>query len=279
MINGGAHADNDISVQEFMVIPSKSRNMHVRIKIGMEINHALKEILQSDNDNVSLGDEGGYAALDSRDGKGKILTDTESLLTLLTKATKKAGYIPGDDVFFGMDVAVTRYFHDNNPGKYKIPNFTDAGEYEGNFEYLLKVYEHMCDKFPLLLIEDGAAENDWPSWVKMKKSLGKSIYVVGDDVTVTNPRRLQKAVLLDCINAIIIKPNQIGTLSEVFQTCARAHENKIDLIVSHRSGETTDDFIADLAVGVNAKFYKGGNIMRGERVVKYNRLMEIEDMI
>ena len=279
MINGGAHADNDIAAQEFMIIPAKARTMHNRIRIAAEVNAAMKSLLKAWDDNTALGDEGGYAALDNRDHKGKFLTDTESILENLTLAVKKAGYVPGEDVFFGMDVAVTRYFQDATHSKYMIPNWTKAGDFEGNFDYLLETYLKLIQDHPILVLEDPAAENDWTSWVKARKSLPENVYLVGDDLTVTNVRRLQKAILLNAVNSLIVKPNQIGTLTEVFQTCAKAHENKIDIIVSHRSGETTDDFIADLAVAVNSKFYKGGNIMRGERVVKYNRLLEIEDLI
>ncbi|MEI7604000.1 MAG: phosphopyruvate hydratase [bacterium] len=279
MVNGGAHADNDIASQEFMVIPAKTRSMHNRIKIAAEINHELKILLEQGSDNTAIGDEGGYAALDSNDNKGSILTDTESILKTLSLACKKAGYTPGEDIFYGLDLAATRYFQDNSHAKYVIPNWTKLGDFEGNFDYLLDTYQTLVEKFPILLMEDLASENDWPSWVKLKKQLGKDIYIVGDDLTVTNPKRLQKAVLLNCINAIIIKPNQIGSLTEVFETASKAHENGIESIVSHRSGETTDDFIADLAVGIGAKFYKGGNIMRGERVAKYNRFLEIEELL
>lgn len=279
MVNGGAHAENTISVQEFMVIPAKARSMTQRIKIAAEINHSLKEMLKKDKENASIGDEGGYAAL-TDENYNDIDTNTISILKMLTNACRNAGYVPGDDVFFGMDVAVSRYFKDNlQGGTYNIPNWTEAGNFTGNFDYLIETYKEIVNKFPILILEDPAAENDWPSWVKIKKTLSKDLYIVGDDLTVTNTKRLQKAILLDCINALIVKPNQIGTLSEVFETCAKAHEQSIDIIVSHRSGETTDDFIADLAVGLNAKFYKGGNIMRGERVVKYNRLLEIEESL
>jgi enolase len=278
MVNGGAHATNTISAQEFMIIPSKARTMSHRVQIASEINHAFKEILKKNKENGSIGDEGGYAALSDNDSND-ILTDTQSILRTLTLATKKAGYEPGTDIFFGMDVAVSRYHKENAQEIYKIPNWTDAGDFVGNFDYLLETYKELAKEFPILVLEDPAAENDWPSWVKVKKALSKDMYIVGDDLTVTNTKRLQKAILLECINAIIIKPNQIGTLSEVFETCAKACANNIDLIVSHRSGETTDDFIADLAVGVDAKFYKGGNIMRGERVIKYNRFLEIEELI
>ena len=285
MINGGAHADNDVAAQEFMIIPAKPRTMQTRIKAAAEINNAIKEILKSDKENSSLGDEGGYAAF-VKSRKANLYTDSESILDLLQSATIKAGYEPGNEIFYGMDVAVTRYYkaqsNENNndvSGIYTIPNWTKKGDFKNDFSQLLETYKHLTQKYPILSIEDGAAENDWPSWVKLKKALSENVYIVGDDLTVTNQKRLQKAILLNCVNALIIKPNQIGTLSEVFETCAKAYENKIDIIVSHRSGETTDDFIADLAVGLNSKFYKGGNIMRGERVVKYNRLLEIEELI
>lgn len=264
ILNGGKHADSGLDIQEFMVIPSDTDNFDKRVRMGSEIFHSLKEILQSNNYSVGVGDEGGYAP--------KLEGNTQAF-ELILKAIDKAGYKSGKDVHLGIDAAASEFYNDKEK-KYTLA--TPIASLPK--EQMIALYNEWVSKYPLLSIEDGLYEDDWQGWWLLKSQIDKRDFlIVGDDLLVTNVNRLEKAIEEDCANAVIVKPNQIGTLSETLQFISGAKQAGWKIIVSHRSGETEDAFIADLAVGVGADFIKSGAPSRGERVVKYNRLMEIEE--
>ncbi len=256
VINGGVHADSGLEVQEFMIVPLQ-KSMAERVRAGAEIFHALKKFLASAGLSTGVGDEGGFAPR---------LKNNEEALKILTKAVKAAGYQPGKEVGLAMDAAASEFFV---KGKY---NFEGKKLLAAD---LSKIYLSWVKKYPLISIEDPFAEDDWEAWKKFRSSA----LVVGDDLFVTNVERLKKGVKLGAANAILIKLNQIGTLIETIETIKLARKNNYKVIISHRSGETADTFIADLAVAVGADFIKTGSLSRSERVEKYNRLMEIEEEI
>lgn len=262
ILNGGMHANNGIDIQEFMIVPAL-KSIHERVRCGAEIFHKLQSILKKKGLNTGLGDEGGYAP--------KLVSNTEAL-DLLQEAITKAGYVPGKNVFIALDVAANSLY-DKETNTYKLDNTRMSKE------DLLNYYKYIVGKYPIISIEDPFQEDDLDSLRKITQILGTKLMIVGDDYFVTNKTLLEIAAYKSCANAILLKPNQIGTITEMLETIAFAKEKGYRTIMSHRSGETTDDFIADMAVGLNIGFIKTGSMARGERIAKYNRLMLIEDKL
>ncbi|MEI6288087.1 MAG: phosphopyruvate hydratase [bacterium] len=260
IMNGGAHAGWSIDIQEFMITPQQS-NIKEAIRCGAEVFHALKKLLSADNFPVTVGDEGGYAPK---------LGGNEKALELIEKAIASAGYKLGENVKLAIDSAASEFFAD---GKYDMK----ADQKIRTAEEMIEMYSAWCEKYPIQSLEDGLAEGDWDGWAKLTEKLGGKISLVGDDLFVTNPKILREGIDKKVANAILIKLNQIGTLSETVEAMQLAQANNYKLAVSHRSGETPDDFISDLAVASGAEYIKTGSLSRGERVSKYNRLMEIWD--
>lgn len=259
VLNGGRHADSGLSIQEFMIIP-EHRLMRERVRIGTEIFHALAGILKKKNYSTAVGDEGGFAPR---------LPNNEAALKVLVQAIDAAGYKAGENVNLGLDVAASEFYDD---GKYYFEK-DKAGR---SSDKMISTLEAWVKKYPLVLVEDGLSEDDWVGWKDLTVRLGKKITLVGDDLFVTNPEIFSRGIKEKVANAILIKVNQIGTVSETMQAIKLAKANNYKINVSHRSGETSDTFIADLAVAVNSDFIKTGSLSRSERVEKYNRLMEIE---
>ncbi len=266
ILNGGKHADNSLTVQEFMVVPQATK-MEKRVRIGAEVFMALKQLLKKSGYQTLVGDEGGFAPN---------LKSNEQALDFILSAIKKAGYKPGKDAFIASDLALSEYF-DSKTGQYALND--KSGKKKVSANQVIKTLEKWLKKYPIISIEDPLAEDDWINWMKCNGFLGKQVTLVGDDLFVTNYERLEQGIEMGAANAILIKLNQIGTLTETINTIYLAKENKYKISVSHRSGETCDTFIADLAVAVNADFIKTGSLSRSERVAKYNRLMEIENEI
>lgn len=259
ILNGGRHADNGLSIQEFMIIP-RHKLFRERVRMGSQIFHALANILSQKGYATSVGDEGGFAPA---------LLNNERALQLIMEAIRYTGWEPGKHVFLGLDVAASEF---HRHGVYYF-----VGPKQGwRPAKMITTMAQWVKKYPLISIEDPLAEDDWENWQTFTKELGKKISVVGDDLFVTNKERLERGIKEGVANAILIKVNQIGTLSETIDTILMAKENGYQTSVSHRSGETSDTFIADLAVAVNSEFIKTGSMSRSERVEKYNRLMEIE---
>lgn len=260
IINGGKHGNGNLDIQEFHVIPATTKLYHEALQIGDEIYFKLKNILSQKNSSHSIGDEGGFTPN---------LNSNSDALELIMEAIKDTKYRFGFDIFLGLDIAATNLKKEDSYSvkERPVPMLTDEF-----IEYLRELHTN----YGLLLLEDPLAEDDWAGWQKITESLGKEILIVGDDLLVTNPERLNKAINEKACSAILIKPNQIGTLSETFNVIKTAQNAKFKIVVSHRSGETNDTFIADLAAGVNADYIKFGAPARGERIAKYNRLLEIE---
>ncbi len=271
VINGGAHADNNLDCQEFMIGPVGAGSVREAVRMGSEVFHNLEKILKSMKESTNVGNEGGFApSIDS--GLAPNLDSDEEALVLLKKAIETAGYTYGTQIGVGADVAASEFFE---KGQYHM---TFGGKERAlTTEQMVDFIKAWVEKYKLIVVEDGAAEDDLAGWKKLNELFGSTIQIVGDDFLVTNKKRLQMAIDNQACNTVLIKVNQIGTLSETFETIALAYQNKIQAFVSHRSGETTDTFVADLAVAVNATRLKSGAPSRGERVCKYNRLMEIED--
>ena len=263
ILNGGEHADNKIDIQEFMVMPISAGSISDAIRMGAEIFHNLKKILKDSNHNTNVGDEGGFAPdLDS----------AEEALDFISKAIIVSGYEVGKDVVFALDAASTE-FYDN--GQYNLKG-------EGkilNSDELIKYYQNLCDKYPIISIEDAMAEDDFDGWRKITEILGDKITLVGDDLFVTNKEILQKGIDQKMANAILIKVNQIGTLSETLETIKLAQENNYKTIISHRSGETEDNTISHIAIATNAGQIKTGSLCRSDRTAKYNELIRIEEFL
>ena len=259
VINGGRHADNNLTIQEFMIVPIH-RKFAERVRMGAEVFHALGEMLRAKGYATGVGDEGGYAPE---------FADNEQALKYLTQAIQKAGYAPGRDVALAMDVAASEFF---TKEKYYFKNPKHAS----TAAEVIETLSLWTRKYPLVSIEDPLAEDDWGNWRIITKKLGRRMPIVGDDLFVTNVERIQRGIDEGVANAVLIKLNQIGTLSETIDAIALAKKHHYKISVSHRSGETSDTFIADLAVAVNADFIKTGSLSRSERVEKYNRLMAIE---
>jgi len=260
IINGGAHADNNLDIQEFMILPTGAKSFKEALRYGVEVFHCLKNILHQRGLSVSVGDEGGFAPH---------LPSNEAALEIILEAIEAAGYQPGRDIFLGLDVASTEFYHDD---QYTLSAENKTLTRKEWINYLA----HLVSRYPIITIEDGMAENDWAGWQSLTERLGKHIQLVGDDLFVTNTHLLQKGINEQCANAILIKPNQIGTLTETLKAIQMAEKAGYNRIISHRSGETEDTTIADLAVGTTAGQIKTGSLCRGERIAKYNRLLAIE---
>jgi enolase len=263
VINGGVHADNPIDIQEFMIVPAGAPNFAEALRMGAEIFHALKKQLADAGYNTNVGDEGGFApALESAD----------AALAFLMKAIKSAGYKAGDDVMLALDVAASELYKN---GRYDLAGEKKKFDAAGMIKYLAG----LADKYPIVSIEDGMAEDDWAGWAELTKSLGKKLQLVGDDIFVTNTERLAEGIEKGVANAILVKVNQIGTLSETLDTVALAHRAGYRAVMSHRSGETEDSTIADLAVATNCGQIKTGSLARSDRLAKYNQLLRIEEKL
>lgn len=265
VLNGGMHSDSGLSIQEYKIIPQGIESFSKRLQAGSEIFHTLKKILSSSGHFTGVGDEGGFAPR---------LESNSQALEFINKAIKEAGYSQGKEVSLGLDPAASNFF-DENSNKYILKPENSSFSSEG----LVNIYKEWIEKYNLISIEDGLGENDWQGWQGMEKKLGTKIMTIGDDLLVTNVKRLREAIERKACNSVLVKVNQIGTLSETLDFVKLAQENNMKVVVSHRSGETTDDFISDLAVGVGAEFVKFGSLSRGERVVKYNRLLRIEEKL
>ncbi len=265
VLNGGSHADNNVDIQEFMIVPVGAKTFKHALQMGAEIFHTLKSILKKDKLVTSVGDEGGFAPN---------LKNNEEALIYLSNAVSDAGYKIGQDIKFALDVASSELY-DNKENKYKLES---ENSHLSSLE-LISYYEDLCTKYPIVSIEDGLDQNDWSGWISMNSRLGKNIQLVGDDLTVTNPIKLEQAISKKAMNAILIKLNQIGTVTETLKTIKIAQNNNMGVVISHRSGETEDVTIADLAVGTSAGQIKTGSLARTDRVAKYNQLLRIEDQI
>lgn len=259
ILNGGRHADNGLTVQEFLIMP-RHKEMRERVRMGSQIFHSLANILSQKGFSTAVGDEGGFAPE---------LANNERGLQLIMEAIRAAGFEPGKHVWLGLDVAASEF--------YRHGNYYFLGKKQGwRPEKMIQLLTAWVKKYPLLSIEDGLAEDDWKNWQTLTRELGKKVLLVGDDLFVTNVDRLNRGIKERVANAILIKVNQIGTLTDTVEAVRLAQTSGYQIAVSHRSGETADTFIADLAVAVNAEFIKTGSMSRSERVEKYNRLMEIE---
>jgi enolase len=261
VLNGGVHADNGLDIQEFMLVPAGAQSFSEALRTGAEIFHALKGLLRDKGLSTGVGDEGGFAPA---------LGSNTAALDLLLQAIERAGYRPAEDVLLALDVAASEFFHG---GRYR---FRAEGK-ERTSEEMIAFYESLLDRYPLCSIEDGLAEQDWDGWAALTRRLGSRIQLVGDDIFVTNPTILGEGIRKGVANAILIKVNQIGTLTETLEAVELAKRAGYGTVISHRSGETEDTFIADLAVAVNAGQIKTGSLARGERTAKYNQLLRIEE--
>jgi len=262
ILNGGAHADNSVDLQEFMIVPAGRPTFAEAIRAAAEVFHNLKKILKKKGYGIGVGDEGGVAPN---------LGSNEEALDCLVESIEMAGYQPGKDIWLALDPAASEFYAD---GRYV---FKKSDRSSRTSVEMVAFYENMLSKYPIISIEDGLAEDDWDGWALLTRTLGKKIQIVGDDIFVTNMSRLKEGVARGVANSILIKLNQIGSLSETIETVEYAHAHDFATIISHRSGETENTFIADLAVALDAGQIKTGSVCRSERVAKYNRLLEIED--
>ena len=261
IINGGAHADNPIDFQEFMIMPVSAETMADAVRTGSEVFHALRAALKDAGHNTNVGDEGGFAPN---------LSDADEALGFVMKAIEAAGYRPGEDVAIALDPASTEFFKD---GQYVL-----AGEGRTlNSGGMIKLYADLCARYPIVSIEDALAEDDWDGFIALTAEIGDKVQIVGDDLFVTNPVRLRRGIAMGAGNSILVKVNQIGTLTETLEAISTAHRGGYSTVISHRSGETEDTTIADLAVAVNAGQIKTGSLSRSDRTAKYNQLIRIEE--
>ena len=263
ILNGGAHADNSVDMQEFMVLPVGASSLREAVRYGAEIFHALASVLRSKGLSTAVGDEGGYAP---------DLPSNEAAIEVILKAVEDAGYKIGEDIYLGLDVASSEFYKD---GKYHLASENKTLDSSEFVDYL----ESWVKQYPILSIEDGMAEDDWEGWAMLTNRVGKSVQLVGDDLFVTNPEILQRGIRENVANSILIKVNQIGTLTETIEAIHLARSAGYTAVISHRSGETEDTTIADLAVGTNAGQIKTGSLSRSDRVAKYNRLIRIEERL
>lgn len=263
IINGGAHADNPIDIQEFMIMPVGAETIADAIRMGAEIFHTLKKLLKDVNHNTGVGDEGGFAPN---------LASTDEAIGFILRACEKAGYLPGEDIMLALDAAATEFYKD---GRYQL-----AGERKIlNAEQMTRYYADLCTRYPIVSIEDGMAEDDFEGWEMLTEAVGEKVQLVGDDLFVTNTARLADGIERGLANAILIKVNQIGTLSETMEAVEMAHKAGYRAVMSHRSGETEDATIADLAVATNCGQIKTGSLARSDRLAKYNQLIRIEEQL
>ncbi|HSZ75007.1 MAG TPA: phosphopyruvate hydratase [Rhizomicrobium sp.] len=263
IVNGGAHADNPIDFQEFMIMPVGAPTFREALRMGAEVFHTLKKALKDAGHNTNVGDEGGFAPN---------LKSADEALAFVVRAIEKAGYKPGDDVTIALDPASTEFFKD---GKYVLEGEGRTLDPLG----MVKVYEELCSRYPIVSIEDGMAEDDWDGWAALTKAIGKRVQLVGDDLFVTNVTRLKEGIAKGTANAILVKVNQIGSLTETLETVETAHRTSYRAVMSHRSGETEDTTIADLAVATNCGQIKTGSLARSDRLAKYNQLLRIEEKL
>ncbi len=262
ILNGGQHADNNVDIQEFMILPVGAPNFKEGIRMNAEVFHSLKSVLKSKGLNTSVGDEGGFAP--------NLKSNEEALACIMT-AIEKANYKPGRDIFIALDSAASSFYE---KGKY---NLAAEKKPQKSAEEMVRFYTDLVKRYPIISIEDGLAEDDWAGWKMMTDELGDKIQIVGDDIFVTNIKRLEKGIELGIANSILIKLNQIGTLTETLETMSRAKECGYTCVVSHRSGETEDTFMADIAVATNCGQIKSGSLSRTDRLAKYNQLIRIEE--
>jgi enolase len=263
IINGGEHADNPIDIQEFMIMPVGADNIRDAIRMGSEVFHTLKKELQNAGHNTGIGDEGGFAPN---------LSSARDALDFILKSIEKAGYKPGEDIYLALDCAATEYF---KGGRYEMKGEGKSLSIEENVAFLAG----LAKDYPIISIEDGCSEDDWAGWKLLTETLGNKIQLVGDDLFVTNPRRLAEGIAAGCANSMLVKVNQIGTLTETLQAVDMAHRARYTNVMSHRSGETEDYTIADLAVATNCGQIKTGSLSRSDRLAKYNQLIRIEEML
>ena len=263
IINGGEHADNPIDIQEFMIMPVAAANIREAVRMGSEVFHTLKKELSAAGFSTSIGDEGGFAPA---------IGSTREALDFIMKAIEKAGYAPGADIYLALDCAATEYY---KGGKYEMAGEGASLSSEQNATYLAKLAAH----YPIISIEDGMAEDDWDGWKLLTDMIGDKVQLVGDDLFVTNPARLAEGIKRGCANSMLVKVNQIGTLTETLQAVDMAHRARYTNVMSHRSGETEDVTIADLAVATNCGQIKTGSLSRSDRLAKYNQLIRIEEAL
>ncbi len=263
IINGGEHADNPIDIQEFMIMPVSAENIADAVRMGSEVFHTLKKELSEAGLATGVGDEGGFAPN---------ISSTRDALDFILKSIEKAGYKPGEEIYLALDCAATEYFDD---GKYVLSGEGRTLSSEENVDYLAA----LCDSYPIISIEDGMSEDDWEGWKMLTDRLGSKVQLVGDDLFVTNPARLADGIKRGCANSMLVKVNQIGTLSETLQAVDMAHRAGYTNVMSHRSGETEDATIADLAVATNCGQIKTGSLARSDRLAKYNQLIRIEESL
>lgn len=263
IINGGAHADNPIDIQEFMILPVGAPTLAEAVRTGSEVFHALRKKLKDAGHNTNVGDEGGFAPN---------LSSADEALSFIVQAIEAAGYKPGDDVVLGLDAASTEFYKD---GRYAMEGEGKTLDSAG----LVAYYEDLVKRYPIVSIEDGMAEDDWEGWAAITGALGKRVQLVGDDLFVTNPERLSQGIARGIGNSILVKVNQIGTLTETLQAVEMAHKAGYTAVMSHRSGETEDSTIADLAVATNCGQIKTGSLSRSDRLAKYNQLIRIEEQL
>ncbi len=265
ILNGGRHADNNVDFQEFMIMPVGGETFADALRMGAETFHHLKQVLKEKGYHTSVGDEGGFAP---------DLKTNEEAIELILQAIERAGYTPGEEIYLALDPATSEMYQD---GYYVF--FKSEPDKKLSSEEMVQFWANWVEKYPIVSIEDGMAEDDWKGWRLLTETLGDEIQLVGDDLFVTNPERLTEGIERGCANAILIKPNQIGTLTETLETIQLAHRHSYATVISHRSGETEDTTIADLAVAVNAGQIKTGSASRGERTAKYNQLLRIEEQL
>jgi len=261
VLNGGVHASNNLDIQEFMIVPAGIDSMAEAVRAGAEVFHSLRAMLVERELSVAVGDEGGFAPN---------LKSADEALEMIVGAIDKAGYVPGDEIYLALDPAASEFYEDG------VYNLKGEGVTRTS-EEMVDFYAGLVEKYPIVSIEDGHAEDDWDGWKLMMKRLGDTIQIVGDDIFVTNQERLLRGVTEGAANSILIKPNQIGTLTETLDTIDMAHRNRMTTVISHRSGETEDTTIAEIAVAVNAGQIKTGSLSRSERLCKYNQLIRIEE--
>ena len=264
VLNGGKHAISSVDFQEYMIIPAGAHNIHEAVRWGAEVFHALKKVLVDKKQNTNVGDEGGYA---------HSLANNEEPFEVICEAITRAGYVPGKDIFLGTDIASSEFF-DKESGKYDLFR---SGEGKKTSDEMIDLIAKLTEQYPLITVEDGLAEDDWDGWQKLTARLGNKIQLVGDDLFVTNKARVHEGIVKNVANSVLIKVNQIGTLTETMDTMEEAHRAGYTTIVSHRSGETEDATIADLSVGLNSEQIKTGSLSRTDRICKYNQLMRIEE--
>ncbi len=265
VLNGGSHADSTVDFQEFMIMPVGAPSLREALRMGAETFHNLRKVLKARGYNTNVGDEGGFAP--------SCETGNEEPLELIVEAIKAAGYVPGEDICIAMDVAASE-FYNTETGLYEL---SKSGQGTRTTDEMINMYAEWIDKYPIISIEDGLGERDWDGWKKLTERLGKKVQLVGDDLFVTNPTILQEGIDKDTANAILIKVNQIGTLTETFDAMELAKKHGYTAVVSHRSGETEDTTIADIAVAFNAGQIKTGSMSRTDRIAKYNQLIRIEE--